>query len=191
MTWTDYTDGLATLFDQGGLILWAILFASLLLWLLILERYWFHWKLLPPFRQQLRSQWDSQPSLLTAGLTVRRIHALVRDLRAEANRHMLALQALVGILPLLGLLGTVSGMFKVFEVITIFGSGNTRGMASGISEALVTTMAGLFTALSGLYFVSDLERRANTAARKFEAELAEKKWPAQEDGNGQEAQGEV
>jgi len=97
----------------------------------------------------------------------------VRELAAEANRNMLALQALVGILPLLGLLGTVSGMIKVFEVITVFGSGNTRGMASGISEALVTTMAGLFTALSGLYFVSDLERRAENAARRFEAELVE------------------
>lgn len=177
MNWTDYTDGLATLFDQGGLILWAILFASLLLWLLILERYWFHWKLLPRFRRQLWEQWNAQVSVLTAKLTMRRIQALVRELRAESNRNMLALQALVGILPLLGLLGTVSGMIKVFEVITIFGSGNTRGMASGISEALVTTMAGLFTALSGLYFVTDLERRAENAARRFESELAEQKWP--------------
>lgn len=177
MNWSDYSDGLATLFDQGGMVLWAILFASLLLWLLILERYWFHWQLLPRFRQQLWEQWNAQASVLTSALTMRRIHALVRDLRAEADHNMLALQALVGILPLLGLLGTVSGMIKVFEVITIFGSGNTRGMASGISEALVTTMAGLFTALSGLYFVSDLERRAATAARKFESELAEQKWP--------------
>jgi biopolymer transport protein ExbB len=64
-------------------------------------------------------------------------------------------------------------MIKVFEVITVFGTGNTRGMASGISEALVTTMAGLFTALSGLYFVSDLERRGEDAARRFETELVE------------------
>jgi biopolymer transport protein ExbB len=84
-----------------------------------------------------------------------------------------ALQALTGILPLLGLLGTVSGMIKVFEVITVFGTGNTRGMASGISEALVTTMAGLFTALSGLYFVSDLENRSQNLALRFETELVE------------------
>ena len=64
-------------------------------------------------------------------------------------------------------------MIKVFDVITVFGTGNTRGMASGISEALVTTMAGLFTALSGLYFVSDLERRADEQARNFEVELVE------------------
>jgi biopolymer transport protein ExbB len=66
-------------------------------------------------------------------------------------------------------------MIKVFDVINLFGSGNTRGMAAGISEALVTTMAGLLTALSGVYFVSNLENRAETLAREFETELVEDK----------------
>lgn len=171
MTWTDYRDGLATLFEQGGLTLWAILFASVFLWVLIAERYWFYVSLLPQFRSGLKTQWERRPSDLAQTLVYRRIAALVSDLRAETGRNMLALQALIGILPLLGLLGTVSGMIKVFEVITVFGTGNTRGMAAGISEALVTTMAGLFTALSGFYFVSDLERRSETAVRQFESEL--------------------
>ena len=106
-------------------------------------------------------------------LVFRRIQALTNDLKAEAAKNTGALNALTTILPLLGLLGTVSGMIKVFDVITVFGTGNTRGMASGISEALVTTMAGLFTALSGLYFVANLEHRAEEMARKFEAELFE------------------
>ena len=170
--WTSYKDGFASLFEQGGVILWAILAASVYMWFLLAERYWFHWKQMPSLRERLRRDWAAQPIAMT-GLAYRRIAALVNDLHTEASKNMLALQALVAILPLLGLLGTVSGMIKVFEVITVFGTGNTRGMASGISEALVTTMAGLFTALSGLYFVSDLERRAEDIARKFEAELAE------------------
>jgi biopolymer transport protein ExbB len=173
VNWANYIDGFATLFEQGGVVLWAILMASLYMWILLVERYWFHWKQMPGLRERLRSEWQSQPDTLASDLTIRRIDALVNDLRTEANRNLLALQALVAILPLLGLLGTVSGMIKVFEVITIFGTGNTRGMASGISEALVTTMAGLFTALSGLYFVSDLERRAKDISRRFEAELVE------------------
>lgn len=173
MNWANYIDGFATLFEQGGVVLWAILMASLYMWILLVERYWFHWTQMPRLRERLRSEWKSQPATLASNLTFRRIEALVNDLRTEANRNLLALQALVAILPLLGLLGTVSGMIKVFEVITIFGTGNTRGMASGISEALVTTMAGLFTALSGLYFVSDLERRAKDISRRFEAELVE------------------
>jgi biopolymer transport protein ExbB len=173
MNWTDLKDGFAGLFEQGGMTLWAILFASILLWILIIERYWFHWRELPALRQRLFDDWREQRRSLKDSLAFRRIEALTDDLRAEAKRNMLALNALTAILPLLGLLGTVSGMIKVFEVITVFGTGNTRGMASGISEALVTTMAGLFTALSGLYFVSDLESRAEETARRFEAELVE------------------
>jgi biopolymer transport protein ExbB len=171
--WTSYTDGLATLFEQGGIILWAILFASIYMWLLLAERYWFHWNELPGLQERLFRDWRNKPANLTSALIYRRIETLVRDLQTEARRNLLALQALGAILPLLGLLGTVSGMIKVFEVITVFGTGNTRGMASGISEALVTTMAGLFTALSGLYFVSDLERRADDVSRRFESRLVE------------------
>jgi biopolymer transport protein ExbB len=171
--WTNYKDGLAALFEQGGWVLWAILAASIYMWILLAERYWFYWNQMPQLRKQLYEEWLKQPARLNPSLTYRRIDALVGDLRTEANRNILALQALVAILPLLGLLGTVSGMIKVFEVITIFGTGNTRGMAAGISEALVTTMAGLFTALSGLYFVSDLERRAEEVSRKLEQTLVE------------------
>jgi biopolymer transport protein ExbB len=171
--WTNYTDGLAALFEQGGLILWAILFASIYMWILLVERYWFHWNQLPQLRKRLYEDWLSQPANLGPSQTFRRIEALVTDLHTEASRNLLPLQALVAILPLLGLLGTVSGMIKVFDVITVFGTGNTRGMASGISEALVTTMAGLFTALSGLYFVSDLERRAEDVSRQLEQALVE------------------
>jgi biopolymer transport protein ExbB len=171
--WTNYTDGLAALFEQGGLILWAILFASIYMWILLVERYWFHWNQLPQLRKRLYEDWLSQPANLGQSQTFRRIEALVTDLHTEASRNLLPLQALVAILPLLGLLGTVSGMIKVFDVITVFGTGNTRGMASGISEALVTTMAGLFTALSGLYFVSDLERRAENVSRQLEQKLVE------------------
>lgn len=173
MNWTDYTGGLAALFEQGGLTLWAILFASILLWVLIIERYWFHWRQMDGVRNELRNDWQQTQTGLTEDMKFRRIRAIVAELTAESNRNLQALQALTGILPLLGLLGTVSGMIKVFEVITVFGTGNTRGMASGISEALVTTMAGLFTALSGLYFVSDLENRSQNLALRFETELVE------------------
>lgn len=171
MNWTSYTDGLSTLFEQGGLVLWAILVVSIYMWILLVERYWFYWTQMPELQERLYKDWQTRSARLSPSLVYRRIATLATDIHTEANRNMLALQALVAILPLLGLLGTVSGMIKVFEVITVFGTGNTRGMAAGISEALVTTMAGLFTALSGLYFVSDLERRGEDATRRFESKL--------------------
>ena len=173
MNWASYFDGLSNLFEKGGYTLWAILFASFLLWILIVERYWAHWKQLPALRNRLWREYSATPAVTDDALKFRRVRALVADLRADADRNLATLNALTAILPLLGLLGTVSGMIKVFDVITVFGTGNTRGMAAGISEALVTTMAGLFTALSGIYFVSDLENRAEALARHFETDLIE------------------
>jgi biopolymer transport protein ExbB len=49
--------------------------------------------------------------------------------------------------PLMGLLGTVTGMIRTFQAITLFGTGDPKMMASGISEALVTTMLGLYVAI--------------------------------------------
>ncbi len=173
MSWIDYRDGIAALFDQGGTTLLAILIASILMWIFILERYLFHWRDLPRLKARLSADWRHERDAIARRWRFRRIEALVEDLRAAARRNLLVLQALLVILPLLGLLGTVSGMISVFEVITVFGTGNPRGMASGISEALVTTMAGLFTALSGVWFAANLENRAEEAARRFETELVE------------------
>ena len=175
MNWSAYIDGLSSLFDKGGIILWAILVASMILWFLILERYLaYRWQL-PDLRARLLREWHTSKRSIVHQVVPRRIRALVGELRAEATRNFNTLHALTTILPLLGLLGTVSGMIKVFDVINLFGSGNTRGMAAGISEALVTTMAGLLTALSGVYFVTNLENRAETMAREFETELVEDK----------------
>ncbi len=63
--------------------------------------------------------------------------------------------------PLLGLLGTVSGMVKTFDVIAQFGTGNARALASGISEALITTQTGLVIAVPGLFLATFILRREN------------------------------
>ena len=86
----------------------------------------------------------------------------------RVRRYLAPFRTLTEALPLLGLLGTVSGMIDTFDVMTLFGSGNLRGMAGGISSALFTTMAGLVAALSGLYFSANLESRARAEERRME-----------------------
>jgi biopolymer transport protein ExbB len=71
----------------------------------------------------------------------------------------MSIRTLIVALPMLGLLGTVDGMIQTFDVLTVFGTGNARGMAGGISIALITTMGGLLAALSGMYFSTQLEQR--------------------------------
>jgi len=62
--------------------------------------------------------------------------------------------------PLLGLLGTVSGMIRTFNLITLFGSGDPKPLAGGISEALVTTLFGLVVAIPALILHAFLSRRS-------------------------------
>ena len=75
------------------------------------------------------------------------------------------------ILPLLGLLGTVWGMVQVFEIMTVFGTGNARLMAGGVSQATIPTMSGLVAALSGLYLSAWLRQRAKRKMEELEDAL--------------------
>ncbi len=85
-------------------------------------------------------------------------HQVVHDL----ERYLNTLGTIASISPLLGLLGTVIGMIKVFSAITLVGVGNPTVLAGGISEALITTAAGLSVAIPSLmfhrYFTGKVER---------------------------------
>jgi len=81
--------------------------------------------------------------------------------KAFLDKYTTTISVLAGIAPLLGLLGTVMGMISTFEVISMYGTGNARALAGGISEALITTETGLVIAVPGLFFVSFLSRQSN------------------------------
>ncbi len=166
MTWLPET--LLSLFDRGGPLLWVILAASTLMWGLVLERFDFLLWRWPRWAQGVR------PRLIAAPAKVREIRrrAVIAQAEMRLSRHLDPIRALTQALPLLGLLGTVSGMIEVFQALTVFGTGNARAMAGGISQALITTLAGLVTALSGLYFSAHLEQRARVALGRFSLELS-------------------
>jgi len=81
--------------------------------------------------------------------------------RPGLRRYLALIAVLAAVAPLLGLLGTVTGMMNTFNVIALFGTGNAKGMASGISEALITTQCGLLVAIPGLFMSAFLFRRAD------------------------------
>lgn len=92
-------------------------------------------------------------------------HTILESLRIPmedyAKRSNSTISLLATIAPMLGLLGTVGGMIKTFGVIAEFGTGNARALASGISEALITTQTGLVVAVPGLFLANFLIRRSN------------------------------
>ncbi|NQZ96490.1 MAG: MotA/TolQ/ExbB proton channel family protein [Myxococcales bacterium] len=86
---------------------------------------------------------------------------LISDVETRLKSGLLMIKTLVALCPLLGLLGTVTGMIEVFDVMAIAGSGNARAMASGVSKATIPTMSGMVAALSGLVISVQMERFAN------------------------------
>jgi biopolymer transport protein ExbB len=99
----------------------------------------------------------------------RKVMARVRHSQeAEIERSVGAILVMAAVAPLLGLLGTVVGMIKTFDVISQFGTGNARAMAAGISEALISTQTGLIVAVPGLVMGNLLRRRAEGIKGRME-----------------------
>ena len=96
---------------------------------------------------------------------------MISEVKMELNKNVSLIKALVALCPLMGLLGTVTGMISVFDVMAITGTGNARSMASGISMATLPTMAGMVAALSGLYLGSYLEKRSSVELQKLTDQL--------------------
>ncbi|MFH0784017.1 MAG: MotA/TolQ/ExbB proton channel family protein [Pseudomonadota bacterium] len=93
----------------------------------------------------------------------------VMRLNHNLRNHLDAIGVLAAIAPLLGLLGTVTGMMATFDVLEVFGTGNAKAMAGGISEALITTETGLLVAIPGLYMKGWLDRRTRNLAKRITA----------------------
>ena len=88
--------------------------------------------------------------------------AMISEVRLTSNRFLGLIQACVALCPLLGLLGTVTGMVGVFEIMAILETGNARAMADGVSKATVPTMCGMVAALSGLFISFWLVKKAQS-----------------------------
>lgn len=144
---------------SGGPVLLAIALLLLLLWILMIERGYYLLVHFPVYQKALVQSWllRSDKSSWFA-LQIRQ--ASLAQASMQLKQSMDFLNALIKMFPLLGLLGTVSGMIQVFDVVAVHGTGNPRLLASGISLATIPTMAGLVCALSGLFIYSRLQSHA-------------------------------
>jgi biopolymer transport protein ExbB len=89
------------------------------------------------------------------------------EFKRDSNSGIRLLDGLIGMCPMLGLLGTVYGMIEVFEVLSFLGTGNPRAMSSGVAKATIPTMASMVITLFGLYFRQDLTHRLNKATEQM------------------------
>ena len=149
---TDLVDG------GGPFVLWIFL-CGVVMWTLVIERTWYFTRVLPGRSQEMLERWTSRPERVSwCARQVRQ--ALISRLNAEMTANFPLLRVLVPLSPLLGLIGTVSGMLEVFDSMALRGSADARTMASGVSHAMICTMSGLAVSITGLYPVYYFQSRA-------------------------------
>ncbi|XQW86442.1 MotA/TolQ/ExbB proton channel family protein [Thalassotalea piscium] len=150
----------------GGNVLYFVAVALLLMWILMIERYWFLSANYPKMRDDIVSRWEARED--TTSWYAHRIRdTWISEATELLERNMITIKTLVAMCPLIGLLGTVTGMISVFETMAQQGTGNPRLMAAGISMATIPTMAGMVAALSGVFFSSRLDTKVKLAKAKL------------------------
>jgi len=167
---------------HGGFIMFPLVAISVVMWTLIIDR-------LREFTHLRHGDVDTERAVqmlagdepaatAPAGLRASLVHAFLAErsgdadldrdilgqctlrLRLRLDERLAVIGVLAAIAPLLGLLGTVLGMIETFDVIAVFGTGNSRAMASGIGVALITTQTGLLVAIPGMLMSNRLGRAA-------------------------------
>ena len=170
----DQIDAIVAFMDAGGAVLWAIFAVSLVLWLLLVERLLFFSFSLPNLRQRWLSQWTCRQDHISWHARMLR-QKLLSEASLKLGYSAPLIRVLITIAPLLGLLGTVTGMITVFDVMAVEGSGNARAMASGVSRATIPTMAGMVVAITGLFlekrYKNKLSNELHTLSRQLQLKV--------------------
>jgi biopolymer transport protein ExbB len=155
--------------ERGGDVLLVIAFVTAVMWTLMVERAWYFRTGHKHEISRIRKIWESRVDHSTWNAhQVRRL--LISEASAKLHSGLGMINTTVAVCPMLGLLGTVTGMIEVFDVMAA-GSGNTRGMAGGVSKATLPTMAGMVAALSGMLFSIQLERFAEDETQRVADQL--------------------
>jgi|TARA_R110002072_G_scaffold1725_3_gene14294 biopolymer transport protein ExbB len=136
--------------DSGGDVLWAIAVLTFLMWTLALERLWYYKFSLSKDVNGAIGTWEKRTERKSWNAKQIR-EKLVSQVSLKINASLPMIQTMVALCPLLGLLGTVTGMIEVFNIMAVTGGGDAKSMAGGVSKATIPTMAGMVAALSGVF----------------------------------------
>jgi biopolymer transport protein ExbB len=171
MQWAiDIWEAVRDFMELGGPVLTVIGWTIFLMWAVIIERMIYYQTGLRDLNKRIRDEWEGRPERRSwAAHQIR--EALISEFSMSANTGVAVVQTLVALCPLLGLMGTVTGMITVFDVMAMSGSGNARSMAAGVSQATIPTMAGMVGALSGVFLVTLLTRRVEREVETLEDAL--------------------
>lgn len=143
-------------FEQAGPIGVLILALGMMVSVLLVIRTYFLYRAHAHVRAQTQKELDDDPKERLG-------------FEAQMSRFQVLIPVVAAVAPLLGLLGTVTGMIETFQVMTVFGSGKPELLSGGISEALITTQLGLIVAIPALFFGQLLSGWAQSIKKKVES----------------------
>jgi biopolymer transport protein ExbB len=171
MLWlADSFEAIRDFMELGGPILRWIAVVIFVMWVLIVERLLYFRSTMKDMSGKIHDNWEARSERRSWNAHQIR-ERMISEFSMATNSGIPMIQTLVALCPLMGLMGTVTGMIKVFEVMAASGSGNVRAMAAGVSQATVPTMAGMVGALSGVLLVTLLSRRAAREVELLEDSL--------------------
>lgn len=191
-------NGILNILFAGGWLMIPIILCSVITLAIVIERFWTlrSGRVVPKGVAETVRRWAMQHELdqkhietlrhnsplgqvLAAALDHRhRSRDVLKEVVSDTGRHVVheldrflnTLGTIAGLSPLLGLLGTVIGMIKVFSAITIHGVGKANELAGGISEAMITTAAGLTVAIPAYFFYRFFRGRVAAYVVQMEAQ---------------------
>ena len=156
--------------ELGGPVLYLIAMLLIIMWYMIVERIFY---IRGPHKRAVKAaieEWEARSE--RSSWTAQQVREqLVSTVGSKLKENLSMIQACVALAPLFGLLGTVTGMIEVFQVMAINGTSNARAMAGGVSRATVPTMAGMVAALSGLFLSFWLQRKTEQEREQLNEHL--------------------
>jgi len=156
--------------EKGGPVLWVIAWLLLIKWSLVFERIWYLNTTHKANVKATLAAWNARSD--TKSWSAHQIRTMmISQISLDVKNTLPIIEVLVTICPLLGLIGTVTGMIEVFFVMAVSGGGDAKSMAGGVSKATIPTMAGMVGAISGIFAANYLKAKVDRDLELLEDHL--------------------
>lgn len=155
----DMWEAIRDFLELGGDVVPLIGLLMIFMWILIIERIIYFYTRHNDVVNETIDAWNARPERKSWHAHKIR-EEMISEVRLTTQQYLPMIRACVALAPLMGLLGTVTGMVQVFEVMAVLGTGNPRAMADGVSKATIPTMCGMVAALSGIFISFWLQQKS-------------------------------
>lgn len=160
---------IALFLQAGGDVLLVLFLFSIAFWTMVIEKALYHRIVYKSVSKKLKRFWKHREDSENWEHLQLKI-SQISELKQELFQNLPAMRVIIALFPLLGLLGTITGMISVFDSMNMLGT-NAKAMASGISMATIPTMAGMMLAVLGLFAYSRIEALSNKEIRLLKDKL--------------------